>query len=483
MIIGSNVSKTFTSTSIIEGVDFKLGNKQKVALVGKNGCGKSTLLKLISGELTTDTGSVKNEGEIIGYIPQEFNFPSQEQLVGEYLETYLENPWEFYRVEKLVADLEFHNFDQYQEIGTLSEGQKMKLEVLAILLQEPTLLLIDEPTNHLDIEGILWFEKYIKSLNKTVLMISHDRQFLNNTVDEIWEIDNKKLLRFAGDYDFYKEEKLRLVNKWDAEYVRFLKHKSQLETLLENVHRIKDGKKRSKAISSTKKRIEREVGGENEKEKYVDKKMRKIGFETGITHSKLMVRFAEVSKFYGEKKVFENLDFEIRGGQKIWLFGPNGAGKSTIVNLLKGDETPSSGEITIGENLKIGYFVQKQTHLDFGKNLLETFIESTGCYYGNAFVALRKYMFDREDVQKQVGELSPGQRARFAFAIFASKNYDMLVLDEPDNHLDIDTKEILENSLREYKGTLLLVSHDRFFVERVGVEKVLNLREGVLSEI
>lgn len=481
MIIGTNISKSFTGSPIFENVDFKLGNRRKVALVGKNGCGKSTLLKIIAGELSSDTGSIKTENESIGYISQEFNFPSEKELVGEYLEKLLDNSWDFYRVEKLVADLEFHNFDPYQEIGVLSEGQKMKLKVLEILLGDPAFLLIDEPTNHLDIEGIMWFEKYIKNLNKSVLMVSHDRQFLNNTVDEIWEIDNKKLFRFVGDYDYYKEEKLKLIDKWDEEYVRFVKRKAQLETLIESARKIRDGKKRGSAVSSAKKRMEREIIGAK-KEKYVDKKMREINFDTGITHSKLMVRFDSVTKAFAEIKVFDNLTFEIRGGEKVWLFGPNGAGKSTIVNLIKGDDIPTNGDIRVGENLKIGYFAQKQTHLDYAKNLLELFIEDTGCYYGDAFAKLRKFMFEREDLQKSVGDLSPGQRARYAFAIFAAKDYDMLILDEPDNHLDIDTKEVLENSLREYKGTLLLVSHDRFFVERVGVAKILNLREGVLSE-
>lgn len=477
MIIGTGLTKTFIGDPVFVNIDFKISNGRKIALVGKNGCGKSTLFKIIMGEVDSDAGTINKDGERIGYVPQELTFPNE--LIGEYMEKHLDNSWEFYKVEKLLTELEFTNFDQYQEIETLSEGQKMKLKILEILLDNPTALLIDEPTNHLDIEGILWFERYIKSLDKTVLMISHDREFLNNTVDEIWEIENKKLLTFVGDYDFYKEEKLRLVDKWNEEYVRFLKKKAQLERLLESarIHRIS----RKGGTGQVKSRIKREIEG-NKKEKYVEKKMQEVVFDTGITHSKLMIRLENVTKSYGNINVFKDLSFDVRGGEKVWLFGPNGSGKTTIIKLIMGEEAPSSGIVRMGNDLKVGYFAQKQTHLNYGKDLLSCYMEETGCYYGNAFGELKKFMFEKDDLKKKVGNLSPGQRARFAFALFAKKEYDMLVLDEPDNHLDIDTKETLEESLIDYKGTLLLVSHDRFFVERVGVKKVLNLQEGSLTE-
>ncbi len=477
MIIGSGITKTFTAEPVFENIDFKIGNNKKVALVGKNGCGKSTLLKIIIKELEPDIGTIQIENETLGYIPQEINFPNQ--LVGEFIEKRLANPWDFYKVEKLLAELEFTNFDQYQEINTLSEGQKMKLNLLSILLTEPSTLLIDEPTNHLDIEGILWFEQYIKNLDKTVLMISHDREFLNNTVDEIWELDNKKLLVFVGDYDNYKEEKLKLVNKWNEEYVRFLRKKAQLEKLLERA-RVKKVSRKG-GTGQVKARIKREIE-DNKKEKYVSKKMRAVNFETGITHSKLMVRFDEVTKSYGSNTVLSNLSLDIIGGEKIWLFGPNGTGKTTLVKLIIGEEQPTGGIVKIGDNIKIGYFAQKQTHLNYDKDLLTYFIEETGCYYGDAFAHLKKFMFEKDELKKKITNLSPGQRARFAFAIFSYKNYDMFVLDEPDNHLDIDTKEVLEESLSNYNGTLLLISHDRFFVERAGVKKVLNLTQGGIVE-
>jgi len=177
----------------------------------------------------------------------------------------------------------------------------------------------------------------------------------------------------------------------------------------------------------------------------------------------------------------EDVNFELRGKEKIWLFGPNGAGKSTLVKMIMNEEPVSSGRIRIGENLKIGYYSQVAKNLDHEKNLFQTFIEITNCFDNQVYGYLSKFLFSKDDLQKRVWQLSPGQRARFAFAIFAYKDYDMLILDEPDNHLDIDTKEVLERSLRKFPGAVLLVSHDRYFVESVGINKILNLADGEIK--
>lgn len=479
VIIGKNITKSYTGKIILNNIEFKLGNNLKIGIVGKNGCGKTTLFKVILGIEEIEEGNIVVEGEKISYIPQEFNFPNE--LVGVYLEKKLEYSWDSYKIDMLVEKLDFNSYNPYQEIHTLSEGQKMKVKMVEVLLEEPSIIFIDEPTNHLDIEGIIWFEKYLKKLNKTIVMISHDREFLNNTVDEIWEIEDTNLFRFVGDYDNYKQEKLKLVDKWDEEYRLFLKKKDKLEKLLKNVHKIKDGKSRGNAIKSTKKRIARELEGDNKVEKYETKKMKDVNFSTDITHSKLITRFEDVSKSYGKKEVFKNLNFEIRGGEKVWLFGPNGYGKSTIVKMIMGEEKNTSGEIIIGNNLKVGYFAQKQTKLDYDTNLLDYFIKETGCAYGKSFGFLKSFLFTKEQLQQKIKHLSPGQRARYAFAIFTYNDYDFLILDEPSNHLDIETKEVIEKSLRDFNGTVLLVSHDRFFVERVGINKILNLQKGNLS--
>lgn len=477
MLLAKNVTKKFDDRTLFSNIDFKLSGKKKVGLVGRNGCGKSTLFRMITGEEETTSGNISKIGEKIGYIPQEFEFP--DEMVGIYLEEILENKWEYFRIEKLVKQLQFTNFDPYQELNTLSEGQKMKVKLMELMLQEPTTLLIDEPTNHLDIEGIEWFEKYIKSLPLPVLMISHDRQFLNNIIDEIWEIEREGLIKYVGDYDNYKEEKLKLIDKWNDEYKAQERKRLQLERLLENVRKIGDGHKRSKAISSAKSRIARLE--KEKKSKYEKKVMKNVKIQTEVHKSKLMLRLEDISKNYGDTKVFENLNMELRGGEKVWLFGPNGAGKTTLVKIVMGIEKPDSGVVKIGENMKIGYFSQIQKRSTSKKNIMEEFIARTNCFYGAVSTYLGKFLFSEKDIkEKGLSQLSPGERARFEFAIFSYNDYDLLILDEPDNHLDIETKEVLEQSLRDYKGTILLVSHDRYFVGNSGITSVLNLKEGVL---
>lgn len=475
MIVGTGINKQFIGTPILENVSFKLGNNKKIALVGKNGCGKSTLFKIIAGILQFDSGTVISTSETLAYIPQEFDFP--ETTVKEFLDSCLENPWESYKIDIIKDQLGFTNYTDSQLISTLSEGQKMKLKLTQIMLLDPTVLLIDEPTNHLDIDGILWFEEYIKNLNKTVLMISHDRQFLNNIVSEVWEIENKKLTVFVGNYDNYKEEKAKLIGKWNDEYILFQKKKAKLQALYDRFA----GTYGVKAVKS---RIAREIEGTNEKLPYISKKIKEIDFKPGVTHSKRMVQFKGMSKSYdGQNFIFNNFDFELRGGEKIWLFGPNGAGKSTLVRMILGLESPSSGEVNIGENLSIGYFAQKQNQLVYDKSLLDNFLDITHCEYSEVFGALKRFSFEGDELKLRVRDLSPGQRARFAFAIFTYHKYDMLILDEPDNHLDIETKEVIENSLREYNGTLFLISHDRYFVESILPTSILCLKNGQISKL
>ena len=479
MVIGNKIAKSYRGKLVFEDVSFKLGNGKKVGLVGANGCGKSTLFKIIMGLEEVDSGTLHNHGSEIGYIPQEFNFP--DETVVEYLSKFLEHDWEEYKIDMLVSKLSFKNYDANQKIDSLSEGQKMKLKMMEILLGEPDTLLIDEPTNHLDIEGIDWFENYIKNAKKTVVLISHDRQFLNNVVDEIWEIEKENLLRFVGNYDDYREGKFNLIEKQDKEYKLYLQKKASLERLLQNARRKSDGKARGRAVRAAKKRIVRETQGENEKTKYTKESMKSVKFQTDVTHRKLMLGFKDVTKKYGKKIVLKDLSFTILGGEKVWLFGPNGAGKTTIIKLIMGEDEANGGTVKFGENIKVGYFAQKQTYLDYENNLLDHYLEDTGCAYGTAFGNLSKFLFKKNDLKKKVKNLSPGQRARFAFSIFAHNDYDFLILDEPTNHLDIETKEVIEDSISDFPGTVLLVSHDRFFVEQVGMTKLLNLKRGKLE--
>jgi ATP-binding cassette subfamily F protein 3 len=477
MIVVNNLTKRYDEMTLLDDVNFFIPKNKKIGLVGKNGCGKTTLFKLLNKLEEPTKGSVNISNEHIGYIPQQFSFP--DEMVGVYLEDCLKFHSDFYKIDMLLSKLQFENYDPYQMIDTLSEGQKMKIKLIEIMLQEPTTLLIDEPTNHLDIEGIEWFEEYINSLDISVMMISHDREFLNNVVDEIWEIEKEGIIKYIGNYDYYQEEKARLIEKWNKQYKEQERKRKQLEKLLSNVRKLGDGKKRGRAVSAAKTRIRRL--DENKKQMFVKESIDNIEIDAQVHKTKLMLRLTNVSKSYGNNLVFENLDLEVRGGEKIWLFGPNGAGKSTLVKIINGIEKADSGNVRLGDNIKVGYFSQIQKENDTGNTVLEEFSSRTNCFYGKAYGYLEKFLFKKKDLDKYISMLSPGERARFEFAIFSFYDYDMLILDEPDNHLDIETKEVLEQSLDEFKGTMLLVSHDRYFVSNSGIDKVLNLKDGKLT--
>lgn len=477
MIVVNNLTKTYDERILFKEVSFFIPTRKKIGLVGKNGCGKTTLFNILNNLEEPSEGSINISNENIGYIQQQFTLPNE--LVGVYLEESLKYNADYYKIGKLVSQLQFENYDPYQELNTLSEGQKMKVKLIEVMLQEPTTLFIDEPTNHLDIEGIEWFEEYINRLNISVVMISHDREFLNNVVDEIWEIEKEGIIKYMGNYDYYQEEKSRLIEKWNKLYKAQEKKREQLERLLKNARKIKGGKKRGKAVSAAKTRMERL--DRDKKKMFTTESINQINIEAQVHRTKLMLRLDDVSKSYGNNHVFENLDLEVRGGEKVWLFGPNGAGKSTLVKIINGLEKVDKGEVTLGENINIGYFSQVQSNIENENSILEEFTSRTGCFYGKAYGYLEKFLFKRGDINKRVSMLSPGERARFEFAIFSFFDYDMLILDEPDNHLDIETKEVLEQSLDEYMGTMLLVSHDRYFVGNSGISKVLNLKKGKLE--
>ena len=470
MIRGVEVSKSYTKDIVLDKVSFVLNDGIKVGLVGKNGCGKTTLLRLIIGEEFIDSGLIEVNKNEIGYIPQELKFKNEKIMIGEHLHQFLENPYEEYKFDILKNELDFQNFDIYQTIDTLSEGQKMKIKFMELLLQDKTTILIDEPTNHLDIVGIMWFENFLKYSKYTVLMISHDRQFLNETVDEIWEIDNKKLTVYRGNYDYYRGQKDYLIDKQNKEYKDFLRRKDYLEKFLERARH--EGNRSN--IRFAKRRIQDEIV-DGEKTKYDDRKVETVTFQTDIRKSKLIVGIDDVTKNFGENTLYENLNLEIRGQEKIWLYGPNGTGKTTLVKMIMGLEEPTTGNIRLGVNLKTGYFAQVHEELKQNETLHEEFLKQTGCEYFKSFGYLNNFLFDKSDLDMKMFQLSPGQRARFALSIFSYNDYDFLILDEPTNHLDIPTKEVIEKSLREFKGTLLLISHDRYFVESCNCTRMFNL--------
>ncbi|PIZ46723.1 hypothetical protein COY32_02865 [candidate division WWE3 bacterium CG_4_10_14_0_2_um_filter_41_14] len=481
MLSVKNLTFELNGKALLSNVTFTIGKRQAIGLIGPNGSGKSTLFSLIRKKLTPESGTIDIQNEIVGYVPQELTFDKSILTYGDWKNSILSNAAYHYQLEKTLTQLSFSPQPKdSQTLDSLSEGQKLKLKFAEALVTNPTLILMDEPTNHLDIEGILWLEKLLQNINASVLMISHDRKFLDNIVTRIFEIDEKAIHIFEGNYSDYKDAKNGWVDKRDQQFKAQERKRVQLSKLIENAHRISGGKKRGRAINSAKKRYEREIT-HNEIDKYKPYEIKGLNVSGSTFSSKLILSVSNLSKTYDKKPVFENISFEIRGQERIWLYGPNGAGKSTFVNIITQDIEPSSGLVRLGDNISWGYFKQNQKHLPLNKTAYE-FIKS---FLNMAEFQARSFLgnlgFNVEYIDRNLGDMSPGERARLSFGVFTTKEYDFLILDEPTNHLDVWTKEAIEKSLSTYKGSILMISHDRMFVKNVGIHKVLDLKTGILS--
>ena len=474
MIRANNLTITYAKP-LFQELSFTLGNKEKVGLVGLNGSGKTTLLKIMMGIEVPDQGKFEIQNEKLSYLPQEYTFP-KEMMVGEFLEDLVDDHiTEMYKVNRILAKLKFEP-DIYQEIQTLSEGQKMKLYLTKLLMEEPTILLLDEPTNHLDITGINWLEEFVKSFEGICIMISHDREFLNTTVDTIFEIDECKLYSYKGNYDDFLVQKAEDLEKRRDMLVLQEKKRKQLEILLENVSKIGDGKKRGRAMSAARHRMDREVN-QNEISAYEEQRIRDLKLKGFVHNNKFVLKIRDLNFSYGEKEIFKNANFDMFGKERVWFYGANGIGKTTFVKLILGLLKAESGELRIGNGLKYTYFSQDQSHLDMEDTVENYFITNTGVSFDSSFALLEKFLFSKDIRKTKIGKLSPGQRARLSFAVFSMKEYDFMILDEPTNHLDIRSKEVIENALRDFQGAILLISHDRYFVNSVGYSKRITIKD------
>ncbi|MDD3661963.1 MAG: ATP-binding cassette domain-containing protein, partial [Candidatus Dojkabacteria bacterium] len=314
------------------------------------------------------------------------------------------------------------------------------------------------------------------------IIISHDRAFLNNCVTKIFEIDEQKLNIFEGNYDDYIIGKQNWLEARAREMTLQEKKRKQLELLIIHAGRIANGKKRGRAIRAAKKRMEREVLS-NEITEYKRVAVPSLSLDGTVHSAKKMLDVQNLSFSYAkETPILDDLSLTIFGKEKVWLFGPNGSGKTTFIKLLLGSLKPLNGSIIWGNNTTVGYFAQDQSHLDKDKTVQQFFIEQTGTPFEQSFSVLDRYLFSHDLKSYPIRSLSPGQRARLSFAIFTQKSYDFLILDEPTNHLDISTKEVIEEGLADFRGNILLISHDRYFVDAIGIDRAITIQNKHLIE-
>lgn len=520
----NNVGKSFNGEILISNINLKVEEAEKIGLIGVNGAGKSTLLKMIYGDLSQDEGEIiKSRGKTFAYLKQDSGLNLENSIKEEMLSVFnelLNVERELRQLEKLMSSQEiiedyeklekimkkyssktdyfvmqggyeieakintilngigFKNFDLNIKVSKLSGGQKTKLSLAKILLNEPDLLMLDEPTNHLDLEALNWLEGYLKSYKGAVLIVSHDRYFLDSTVSVIYEIERGKSKRYTGNYSKYvslkaEEKELHIKN-----YERQQEEIKRLQTFVDkNIVRATS----AKAAKSKRKAIERM---EKIDVPLGDLKKVNMNFEIKSKSYKEVLQFKEgiVSVGEGENKkiLTEDLNFDLTRGDRVALIGPNGVGKTSLLKVLIGDLQLEHGSINWGKDVQIGYYDQEHEKLNPNNTILEEVWDDFPTMKESKIRGvLGRFLFSGEDIFKKIGDLSGGEKSRVALSKLMLIEANLLLLDEPTNHLDLQSKEVLESALKDYEGTILFISHDRYFINKIG-NKVMELtKEGV----
>jgi len=516
-----NISVSFGTRALLKNINFQVGNLEKVALVGNNGSGKSTLLKIIKGDIQADTGRViKSRHSTIGYLPQEVEViygntlfdevysaaadivkieqelneinkelsDFEDKQSSEYLEllnefTLLHEKLSYYgayelrgRIEKILTGLGFTKEDFNRKLELFSGGWQMRVLLAKLLVQNPSILLLDEPTNHLDIESLLWLENFLKNYKGAIILVSHDKRFMDNIVNGVYEIQNPNLYYYTGNYTNYLVEKnirkQQLISKFENQQ-RYLKEQEKF------IERFRYKATKARAVQSRLKLLEKVEKIELPE----DETILNFKFPSPQPCGKKVIELSNLSKSYdGRKKILTNVNFTILRGEKIALVGKNGTGKSTLARILSGVES-YEGSIELGYNVKIDLYSQNFSDtLEDSKTVLETVSEvATSVPEKNIRSVLGCFLFTDDDVFKPVNVLSGGEKSRIALVKMILGNSNFLIFDEPTNHLDLRSKQVLIEALKKYTGTLLLISHDRELLEEVAT-KIIYIENGSIKE-
>ena len=509
----NKLTKSFSGINIVENVQVEVHQRDRVALVGRNGAGKSTLLKMIAGEMAADSGDlIIPKGIRIGYLEQHSGIDSSLTVWDEMMTVFeplrqmerrirsLEEqmadpnvysaPDEFARVtneyDELQTEFKSSNGYQYEsdtrsvlhgmrfypedydkQVNLLSGGQKTRLALAKMLLSKPDLLILDEPTNHLDIETLGWLEKYLVGYEGALLIVSHDRYFLDEIVTIVYEISRTKVAKYVGNYSAYLSEKARNYERDMKLYEREVSERANLEDFVQrNIARAST----SKMAQSRRKVLERTDWMESPDG---DEKSASFTFSIDRQSGNDVLAIDDLAIGYNNRPVSENLNIRVYRGERIAIIGPNGVGKSTLLKTIVKHHSPLSGEIKYGTNVQFGYYDQEQATLVGTSTVLEELWREWPLMNEKDIRGvLGRFLFTGDDVGKPVTSLSGGEKARLSLAKLMLQKSNTLILDEPTNHLDLDSKEILENALDDFPGTIVFVSHDRYFINRIATKVI-----------
>lgn len=509
----SHIDKSFVGETVLSDISFHINEQEKAAIVGVNGSGKSTLIKIIMGQLSADSGDIiLSKDTTVGYLAQNQEYASDRTILEEMQDAKPEvgilerkiaslsaqmNEASGKELEALIKqfDQAQHRFDQingyaYQselvgvlkglgfenedfdkKIASLSGGEKTRVALAKMLLTAPDLIILDEPTNHLDLNAIHWLEGYLAQYNGAVLIVAHDRYFLDKIVSKVIEIRQTKSRVYLGNYTEYTKKRQEILDSLQKQYLNQqaeIKHQEEVIAKLKQFNReksIKRAESREKMLDKIE-RIDKPIE-ENTKMHLL--------FTPKIQSGNDVLTVKGLSKRFADHVLFENIDFEIKRGEHVAIIGDNGSGKTTILKMINDLLTPDSGTITLGTNVEIGYYDQEHHVLHMEKTLFEEIQDEypnmTNTEIRNLLAA---FLFTEDDVFKQIKSLSGGERGRVSLAKLMLSDANFLILDEPTNHLDIDSKAILENAINHFEGTVLYVSHDRYFINTTA-HRILDL--------
>lgn len=522
VLSASNLTKVYGTDVIIKGVDFHINNGDRIGLVGRNGAGKTTLLNMITGELAPDCGQIFIASGIkIGYLKQRDTFESENTVMDEIQKV-------FEQVKQLEEDINrasdeaaahpfdeslLHKLDRLQQeyerrggytykseatgiltsmafepetygkkIKTLSGGEKTRLALAALLLEKPDLLVLDEPTNHLDIGMIKWLEQYLASYKGSIVIVSHDRYFLNKSVNRIFEIEHHSLKAYDGNYDAFAQKKRQIREAEARAYENQQREIKRQEDIIRHMKE-RGTEHLAKRARSREKRLD--MINRIEKPKSAEGKM-KIEFRQDFESGNDVILTENLKKSFDDggnrRIVFDHVNMDIKKGEKICIVGRNGTGKTTLLKLIMQEISADSGSVKIGHNVTFGYYDQGQLLLNPANTVLEEMKETYRLYTDTKMRSLLgRFLFKGDEVFLKVGDLSGGEKARLSLLKLMLGGANTLLLDEPTNHMDIESKEVFEEALSEFPGTALIVSHDRYFLQKIP-DRILEItKDGIIE--